>query len=496
MEITSQQVSIQEIDADLIVVNLFQGITQPDGATGAVDQALGGAISDLIAGGDFCGKAKETAVLYPRGTIPARRVLLVGLGEQEAFDLKAVRQAAHSAIRRARDLGAAHVATVVHGAGAGGLQPDEAAQALVQASLLSLYRFVDYKSEPPERPDPERLTLVEFDAGRLPLVAEGARRGRIIAEGNALARDLVNHPPNVATPTMLAKTAQRIADQYGLDCQMLEEHAMAELGMGALLAVTRGSERPAKFIILEHKPKGVEGAPIVLAGKGITFDTGGTSLKPSENMYKMKGDMGGAAAVLGAMQAIAALDLPHHVIGLAPCCENQPDGRAYLPGDVLRALNGVTIEVINTDAEGRLILADALAYAARYEPAAVIDLATLTGACVIALGENVAAGLFATDDWLAKKFKDAGKASGERVWRLPLWDEYKKKIASPVADVRNLGGRFDGVGASAIFLKQFIGEHPWVHVDIAGMSYKSSPAKEESATGFGVGLLVQLLQDW
>ncbi len=496
MEIKVQQGGIQEIDADVIVVNLFEGLEKPAGATGAVDKALDGAISELIAGGDFRAKSQETAVLYPRGAIPARRVLVVGLGVQEDFDLDAVRRAASTAARRARELGAGHVATVVHGAGAGGLALDEAAQAVVQGSLMGLYRFLSHKNKAPDRPDPDTLTLVEFDAGRVPQVQVGARRGQVVAQGAVLARDLINQPANVATPAMMAETGRQVAAEHGLDCQILEEADMAELGMGSLLAVTRGSERPAKFIILEHKPEGGSGPPVVLAGKGITFDTGGTSLKPVKDMYKMKGDMGGAAAVLGVMGAIAALDLPRHVIGLAPCCENQPDGRAYLPGDVLRAMNGVTIEVMSTDAEGRLILADALAYAARYEPAAVIDLATLTGACVIALGEGVAAGLFATDDWLAQRLQAAGEASGERLWRLPLWDDYKQKIESPVADVRNSGGRYGGVGASAVFLQQFIGQYPWAHLDVAGMTYKSRPAKEEGATGFGVGLLVQLLRDW
>jgi leucyl aminopeptidase len=281
---------------------------------------------------------------------------------------------------------------------------------------------------------------------------------------------------------------------------VLDEEDAVELEMGAFLGVAQGSDEPATFSILEHNPGRDDLDTVVLVGKGITFDSGGISLKPGQNMDRMRGDMGGGAAVLGAMLAVAQLDLPLHVVGLVPATENLPSGHAYKPGDVLTAMNGKTIEIISTDAEGRLILADALAYAARFEPKAVVDLATLTGACVVALGRGQAAGLFTSDDALSARLLAASEASGERIWRLPLYDEYLESLESLTADVKNSGGRYGGVGTSAIFLKQFAEGYPWAHLDIAGMSFeegsKKPPILQTGGTGFGVRLLVQLLRDW
>ncbi|RMF32920.1 MAG: leucyl aminopeptidase [Chloroflexi bacterium] len=502
LEISVQQGAIQEVDADLIVVNLFEGMETPGGATGAVDRALEGAIRERIAAGDLKGKLNETALFYPRGAIPARRVLVVGLGKPDAFNLERVLQVAATAARKARELGVKHLATIVHGGGAAGLDLEAAAQAVVEGTLLGLYRFLDHKSEPPEEADPERLTLVEFSDEKLPAVQAGARTGETVARAVALTRDLVNQPANVATPDYLATKAAELAQALGMGLTVLDEAAMAQLGMGALLAVTRASDLPARFIVLEHRPEGVDAPPVVLVGKGITFDTGGVNLKTAEGMQAMKGDMAGAAAVMGTMAAVASLNLPRPVVGLMPACENKPGGRAYRPGDVLRAMNGKTIEVINTDAEGRLILADALAYAARYRPAAVVDLATLTGACVIALGAGMAAGLFASDEDLARRIEEAAQATGERVWRLPLWEDYLEKMRSDVADLKNSAGRFGGVGTSAIFLKQFVGDFPWAHLDIApvaGIARETNtlpPYLTKGGTGYGVRLMTALLHRW
>jgi leucyl aminopeptidase len=295
------------------------------------------------------------------------------------------------------------------------------------------------------------------------------------------------------TPHSLAQAAQDMAAKNGLKCEVFNVGQISELGMGAMLGVTKGSDEPPQFIVLEHKPDA--GQPVILVGKGITFDSGGISLKPGEGMGAMKGDMAGAAAVIGAMQAVAQLDLPLHVVALAPACENLPSGHAYKPGDVLKAMNGKTIEVISTDAEGRLILADALCYADRYKPSAVIDLATLTGACVVALGENVAAGIFSNDDALSAKVREAGAKAGEKLWPLPLYEEYKDKIKSEVADMKNTGGRSGGVGTSAIFLKEFT-SYPWAHLDIAPMEAddKGGPYQPKGATGFGVRTLVEFLR--
>ena len=505
MEIRVVSGGIQSTKDELIVVNLFESTERPGGATGAVDQALGGAIREVIADGDFRGKRGEIAVFYPRGAIPASRVIVVGLGPQEKFTLQAVREAAAAAARKARDLGVQSFSSIIHGAGAGGFHLEQAAQALVEGTILGLYRYQELKNEDPDRPDPERLTLVQFDATKVPAVEAGAQVGQIVAEAACLARDLVNRPANYATPSDLADLAMEIAGEFDtMRCQILDEEDASELKMGSFLGVAQGSDEPAAFIVMEHNPGRQDLDTVVLVGKGITFDTGGISLKPSEKMDRMRGDMGGGAAVLATMLAIGQLELPLHVVGLVPATENMPGGRAYKPGDVLLAMNGKTIEVLNTDAEGRLILADALAYAKGFQPKAVVDLATLTGACVVALGRGMAAGLFCTDDNLRARLQAASEASGERTWPMPLYDEYLDSLQSLSADLANVGGdRFGGVGVSAMFLKQFAEDYPWAHLDIAGMSFEERPGTskrpahlQKGGTGFGVRLLVQFLRDW
>ena len=363
MELSIQQGTIQEANADTLIVNLFAGVTQPGGATGAVDAALNGAISDLIAGGDFRGKACEVAVLYPAGVIPARRVIVVGLGEREGFDLEGVRRAAAAAMKKARDLKSNTVATIVHGAGVAGLPVAPAAQATVEGSLLALYRYnaTKQQAEPPH--EVQRLVVMEYAADKLDAIRAGARAAQAIAAGAALARDLVNMPPNVATPTRLAEVAREVAATYGLQITVGGREWAAERQMGAFLAVAKGAGEPPKFVVLEHNSERDDLDTVVLVGKGITFDTGGISIKPSQSMEQMKTDMGGAAAVLGTMRAVAELDLPLRVIGITPCTENMPDANAYRPADVITASNGKTIEIISTDAEGRMVLADGLVYA-------------------------------------------------------------------------------------------------------------------------------------
>jgi leucyl aminopeptidase len=504
MEIQVIAGGIQAVEDELIVVNLFEGVETPGGATGAVDQALGGVIREAIAAGDFQGKKGETAVFYPRGAIPASRVLVVGLGPQGEFALEGVRWVAAVAAQKARELGVESFSSIVHGAGAGGLSLEMAAQAVAEGTILGLYRYQELKNKPPDRPDPVRLTLVEFEGDKLPAVEAGAQVGQIVAEAACMARDLVNRPANYATPGDLGDLALEIAGEFeNMRCQILLEEDAAELEMGAFLGVAQGSDEPAAFIIMEHNPGREELDTLVLVGKGITFDSGGISLKPGEHMDRMRGDMAGGAAVLGAMLAVGRLDLPLHVVGLVPATENLPSARAYKPGDVLTAMNGKTIEVISTDAEGRLVLADALAYAARFEPKAVVDLATLTGACVVALGSGRAAGLFVTDEELLRKLQRASQSSGERIWQLPLYDDYLDVLESLTADLSNTGGRTGGVGASAIFLKQFAEGYPWAHLDIAGMSFEERPGGpkrpaylQKGGTGFGVRLLLQFLRDW
>jgi leucyl aminopeptidase len=496
MQVNVVQGAIQETGAELIVVNLFQGVAEPGGATAAVDRALGGAISERIQSGDFDGRLGQMALLYTRGAIPAPRVLVVGLGKREAWSADRLRQAAAMLARQVRELGVTRYASVVHGAGAGGLAPQEAAQALVEGTLLGGYRFEAARQPDPDRRPPlEELTLVEWSGEALAAVEHGAQAGRIIGEAACYARDLVNRPGNELTPTLLAQAAQEMAGQVGLACRVLDEDEMAAEGMGALLAVAQGSREPARFIVLEHKGADGSAPPYVIIGKGITFDSGGISLKPVEGMQQMKYDMAGAAAALATMRAVAELDLPLRVIGLAPATENLPGGRAYKPGDVLRSKAGLTIEVISTDAEGRLILADALAYAGRYAPRAVVDLATLTGGCVVALG-HVAAGLMGNDQPLAETLAEAAERSGEKVWQLPLFDEYGEQIKSDVADIKNAGGREASAITAAKFLARFAEGYPWAHLDIAGTAWSGETKgyMAKGATGYGVRLLTAWLR--
>jgi leucyl aminopeptidase len=490
LKVNVSEAPIQSSEADTVIVNLFSGVTSPGGATGAMNDALGGAISELISQGDFKGKAGEVAVLYPRGAVKATRVLVVGLGEQEKFTAETVRRAAGKAAVRARELGAKHIATIAHGAGIGGLEAAAAAEATTEGMLLALYRYdAPKKRELPAQP--EQITLVEADAGKLDAIRAGADKAVGLASGVTLARDLVNLPPNVATPGYLADTARQIAADHGLEITVGDRAWARERNMGAFLAVSEGTAREPAFIVMEYNPEGSSEAPIVLVGKGITFDTGGISLKPSAGMWDMKSDMGGAAAVLGAMKAITELKLERRVVVIAACAENMPDGAAFRPADVLTASNGKTIEVLSTDAEGRLVLADALVYAQQYRPSAVIDLATLTGACVVALGD-AASGLFSNDDALRQQLVDAGNATHERAWPMPLFEEYRKQIDSEVADLKNTGGRGAGAATAAAFLQEFT-DYPWAHLDIASMALSEKPADytPKGGTGYGVRLLVE-----
>ncbi|NOZ71144.1 MAG: leucyl aminopeptidase [Chloroflexi bacterium] len=500
MKTDIRQANISEIAVDLIIVNLFAGVRTPGGATGAVDKALGGRISELIALGDCRGKLGDTTFLYTHGALPTPRVLVVGLGERDSFDIHAVRTASAKAIAQANKNGVKTVATVVHGAGLGGLEPALAAEAVIEASLLESYRMPRQSSDGGEQNRVEELILVEYNAAQLPELARGLKNGRIIADSVILARDLEAQPANIATPTMIADTARQMAADVGLKCTVLGQSEMEALGMGILLAVAKGSDQPPQFVILEHNADRAEELPtVVLVGKGVTFDTGGYSLKPTTDMWYMKDDMTGAADVIATLRAAALLDVPLHVVGLAPLTENTINGGAQKPGDVYTGMTGKTMEVISTDAEGRMILADALAYAARYKADAVIDIATLTGAIGIALGPQ-AAGLFSEEETLRDRLLAASAASGERLWPMPMFAEYAEAIRSDFADVKNSTAPIKraGVSTSAKFLQHFTEDYPWAHLDIASMAWtkKARPMYPKGASAFGVRLLVQLLRSW
>ena len=509
MELRVQQGNIAETDVDLIVINLFAGVTAPGGATGAIDRALNGAISRLIAQGDFSGEAETTALLYARanggagadeaeeqGGLTAPRVLIVGLGSSEQFGIGQIRRTAAVAAQAAAKLkGVKTMATIVHGAGIAGHDADAAAQEVALGTILASYRQKRYRREDADA-GLASCTVVEYNAAKLADVERGVSRGEAIGRAVCSARDLVNEPANILTPVEMAARARAMASEVGLRSTVLDEDAMQEEGMGILLAVSKGSVNPAQFVILEHAPAGDTEAPLIFVGKGITFDTGGISIKRSGGMWEMKGDMGGAAAVIGAMEAIGRLDVRRRVIGIAPCVENMPDGKAFRPGDIITGMTGKTAEIISTDAEGRLILADALAYAARFDPAAVVDLATLTGAVGTALGVHIRAGLFSNDSSLEEALMAAADHSGERLWPFPMDAEYGKPIKSDMAEVKNSAGRA-GVSSSAKFIEHFTEGYPWAHLDIANMVLADSRINAETpkgATGYGVRLLVELAE--
>lgn len=500
MEIHVQQGLVQEQATELLVVNLFEGVTAPGGALKAIDDALNGLVSQVIAAGDFKGKLGETHLLHTAAALPAQRVLVTGLGKQAEFGLPQARKAAAAAAKRARALGVARVSTVVHGAGQGGLAPLDAARAVVEGFLLGAYRFTAHKRNRGEKDTAPiaELTVLEADGGKLAEVGQGAAMGQALGEAANWARDLVNEPANYLTPKELARRVREQGEAAGLQVQVLGEAEAAELGMGSFLGIARGSDEEGQFIVLEHLPAGHDPASlptVVLVGKAITFDTGGISIKPSENMWKMKDDMGGGAATAAALLAAARLNLPLRAVGLIPATENMPGGDAIKPSDVVTAMNGKTVEIISTDAEGRQVLADALCYAARYNPVAVVDIATLTGAMVIALGQQLA-GMFCDDETLRGRLMAAGELAGEPLWPMPLYKPYRKLLETDVADMKHTGGRWGGAITAALFLQEFAEGYPWAHLDIAGPVWQeeNNAFAVRGATGFGARLLAELLR--
>ena len=492
INVTTGKIETRKTDGAVI---LFFEDEKPGEISERIDKALGGMIARLIKQGEFKPKTGALQLLYPEGRIAAERLLLAGLGKRSAFTLNKLRQAAGKAASALRAAGAKDITLVVEGLA---LDAEELGQALAEGSILGLYRFLTYKTndENDRKKQIRSLTILAEAASSVVAMQKGVKTGETIAASTSMARDMVNCPPADMTPTIFAAKAREIAREFGLKLQVLERKQMEKLGMGGLLGVAAGSAQPPKFIILEYR-KGGKKPIIALVGKTITFDSGGISIKPAENMDRMKDDMSGGAAVLGAIRTAAALKLPLNIVGLLPATENMPSGTAYKPGDVLHTLSGQTIEILNTDAEGRLILSDALAYACRYKPAFILDIATLTGACAIALG-NEATGMLGTSDELKKQIQGAGEKTGERVWELPLWEEYYDLIKSDIADMKNTGGRGGGVITSAALLSKFVQKYPWVHLDIAATSWteKERPYTPKGATGIGVRLLTQFLRDY
>ena len=491
---------IATISTDAVVVNLFEGVTSPGGGTGAVDRAMDGAISSLIADGETKGKRGELTLIHTLGKMDAKRVLVVGLGKQSAFDLDAVREVSGGVARYLRRLGVTKAATLAHGAGIGGLAPGASAQAIAEGTALGLYTFKRYRSKNGNEPDKEleELSIVEHDATKLDELNSGAALGTVLAESVALSRDMVNEPANVMKPERMAEIAGEVARETGLGLTVLGREEMITYGMGAILGVTAGSTNEPRLIILDYRgdPEHPDNN-IALVGKGITFDTGGISIKPAADMWRMKGDMAGGASVIGAMRAIALYKPAYNVFGVVPAVENMPSGTAQRPGDIVRAMNGKTIEVDNTDAEGRLVLADAICYVKQERGAKrVVDIATLTGAMVVALG-NVATGVLGRSQPLIDAVLAASKATGEKMWQLPMFDEYKEQNRSDWADVKNTGGRPAGSISAAFFIAEFTEGVEWAHLDIAGtmLADKEKGHVPKGATGIPARTLVRLVQD-
>lgn len=494
MEIRVEHGSIEAADADVIVVNLFEGVTSPGGGTGAIDAALGGAISSLIALGDVRGKAGELTLLHTFGKIAAPRVLIAGLGKQAEFDVDAVRNLSANVVRFLAKPAIKRIATLCHGAGIAGLPASACAQAIAEGAVLGSYRFTRHKSKRAEDgAEIASVALVEHESSRIPEMRAAAERGAVMAAATNLARDLANEPSNHLTPTMLAERAAEVVSGARLTLSVLERSDMESKGMGSLLSVAKGSAQPPKLVCLSYKGRGGEGYDLALVGKGITFDTGGISIKPAGNMDAMKADMTGAASVIAAMQALAALGPAVDVVAVAPCTENMPGGNATKPGDVVSAMNGVTIEILNTDAEGRLVLADALCYARELGARRLVDVATLTGAATTSFGD-VCFGIMTNDDTLATAVERAAAASGEKTWRLPMYKEYDDYIKSEVADIKNVATKGAGTIVGAKFLERFVEGLPWVHMDIANvdMMDKDKGWISKGPSGISVRTMINL----
>jgi leucyl aminopeptidase len=473
-----------------VVVGVFESrkLTLP---AELLDKAAGGYIADIVRRGDMEGKAGSTLLLHNVPGTLCDRVLLVGLGKEKDFREKEFGQAIRTAVKMLNETGAFDASIFLTELA---VKKRDVAWRVRQTAIIALdatYRFDQFKSKKDEVRRPLRkLTLGVERRNELAQAEEALAQGLAIAEGIALAKDLGNLPPNICNPAYLAERAQAMANELGLSCEVLDRAEMETLGMHSLLSVANGAHQPPKLIVLSYRGTKAGEKPLVLVGKGVTFDTGGISLKPAAEMDEMKYDMCGAAGVLGTMLAVARMKLPVNLTVIVPATENMPGGNATRPGDIVTSLSGQTIEILNTDAEGRLILCDALTYAERFEPDTVIDVATLTGACVVALG-GVASGLFANKDGLARDLLEAGDEAHDRAWHMPLWDDYQELLKSPFADMANIGGRWGGAITAACFLSRFTKKYDWAHLDIAGTAWKSGADK--GATGRPVPLLTHYI---
>ena len=481
MKITTEFRPLAEVEADALIVPVFEGVRE--------DRFGAGELTDA---GEVTGKPLELTIIHHPQGVSASRIVLAGAGKLDKFDSAQLRRISGAALRLLKSKSVKKIALALTSAQADG----ENVAAAVEGAILGNYETDRYKTSD-DKKSVESFTLVV--EGGSDDVKQAAERGRIVAEAQNFTRELANEPPNLLTPMGMAIAAEKMAAEYGLDCQVLYREHMEKLGMRALLGVAQGSAEPPALIIVRYRPAGGgDGAVhLGLVGKGVTFDTGGISIKPADGMEKMKYDMAGGAAMLGAMQALAQLKPAIPVTAYVPCVENMPGGKAQRPGDIVKAMSGKTIEVLNTDAEGRLILADALHFAKEQGCTHMVDAATLTGAIAVALG-HLNAGLFANDDGMRDRVMAASKAEGERMWTMPLEDDYKDYLKSPFADLANIGGRYGGAVTAAIFLREFAGDTPWVHLDIAGTAWldEGKPYLAKGPSGMPVRTLIRLAMDW
>ncbi len=495
MKITVQKGKLTDAKTETVILAFCEGEKDLQCAAFDVDKKTNGLIGDVMKSGDFVGRPSEVCVVYARGAMTAKRIALVGLGKRKELNLEKIRSAFARVMQHLRGLNIKEATTIMDWS----LLPEQKKKviaAVVEGARLGLYQYTPYKTVGCDEIKEMRQLAIVTDSSEYSLLMEEVRKASIITDAVCFARDLTSSPSNEMTPSILAEHAAAIAKKKNVRCQVLDKGKMKALGMNALLGVASGSHQPPKLIILEYYGGKKADAPLALVGKGLTFDSGGISLKPAEKMDEMKTDMSGGAAVMAVIMAAADLRLPVNLVGLVPATENMSGGGALKPGDILRSYSGRTIEVLNTDAEGRLILADALTYASKYKPVGIIDIATLTGACIVALGEDVI-GMLGTDEKAKREIYQAGQTTGELVWELPLWENYSELIKSDIADYKNSAGRMAGAITAAAFLSKFVEDLPWVHLDIAGPSWtaKDKAYIPKGASGVTVRLLLEYLQN-
>ncbi|MCF7957206.1 MAG: leucyl aminopeptidase [Phycisphaerae bacterium] len=499
ISVAVKECQLDHYKGDVLIAGLFEGTKRVPKSLTGMDKSTGQSVGNLLKLGDFKGKANETAVLY-NSKANFGRIILVGLGDKKKIELNTLRQAAGTVVRLMSKMDVTQVGMAIHADEAIKLKPELMGQAISEGVMMGRYDYLDYMPvDKDEKTGPMKVTLVEPDARVAMELKKGCKIGLILAQGQTQTRMLANTPGNEINPPELGREAQRLARKFGLKCKVFNDKQLAEMKMNAILAVGQGSINKPRLIMLEYVGrKGKKASPdVVLVGKAITFDSGGISIKPSLNMETMKYDKSGGCSVMGVMAAVSQLKLGINVTALIPAAENMPGYSSYRPGDIIRTYSGKTVEVQNTDAEGRLILCDALAYGAQMKPKAIVDMATLTGAVVVALGQHHA-GLFGNNDSLMGKVKDASKASGEPMWIMPIGGAYLEMMRSKMADLKNVCGREGGASTAASFLSEFVGDVPWAHIDIAAVADtpEEKPYRSSGATGYAVRAVLEYLRSF